>query len=96
VLERFPRKANILALILWICSGAGGAFAQRLNGTDHPLTDRIIPVYFGRYINPDNISVLNGLISSIGLAFYKADQMRSPATEKAVKQGNRILIQFLN
>nr|QIR30267.1 RNA-dependent RNA polymerase [Plasmopara viticola lesion associated mitovirus 44] len=71
VLERFPRKANILALTLWICSGAGGAFARRLNGTDHPLTDRIIPVYFGRHINPDNISVLNGLISSIGLAFTK-------------------------
>jgi hypothetical protein len=56
---------------LWICSGAGGAFAQRLNGTDHPLTDRMIPIYFGRYINPDNINILNGLISSIGLAFIK-------------------------
>jgi hypothetical protein len=71
ILERFPKKGNILTLTLWICSGAGGAFAQRLNGTDHPLTDRMIPIYFGRHINPDNINILNGLISSIGLAFTK-------------------------
>jgi hypothetical protein len=71
VLERFPKKGNILTLVLWVCSGAGGAFVAQPKGTDHPLTDRMIPIFFGRYISPDNIMILNGLISAIGLSFQR-------------------------
>jgi hypothetical protein len=56
---------------LWVCSGAGGAFIAKPNGTDHPLTDRMVPLFFGRYISPDNIIILNGVISSIGHAFTR-------------------------
>jgi hypothetical protein len=71
VLERFPKKGNILTLVLWVCSGAGGAFIAKPNSTDHPLTDRMVPLFFGRYISPDNIIILNGVISSIGHAFTR-------------------------
>lgn len=94
ILERFPKKGNILTLTLWICSGAGGAFAQRLNGTDHPLTDRMIPIYFGRYINPDNINVLHGLISSIGLAFTKQIRWDLQAQKKQLMQEIDTLYNF--
>nr|UPW42115.1 MAG: putative RNA dependent RNA polymerase [Sichuan mountain mitovirus 8] len=71
ILERFPNKGRVLGLILWICSGAGGAFVSRPYSTDHLLTDRMVPIYFGRYISPDNINLIPGLISSIGLAFIR-------------------------
>ncbi|UBZ25880.1 RNA-dependent RNA polymerase [Fusarium mangiferae mitovirus 1] len=71
VLDRFPKKGNILTLVLWVCSGAGGAFVAQPTSTDHPLTDRMVPLWFGRYISPDNIIILNGLISSVGLAFTR-------------------------
>jgi hypothetical protein len=94
LLERFPKKGNILTLVLWVCSGAGGAFVARPKGTDHPLTDRMIPIYFGRYINPDNIIILNGLISSIGLAFIKQIRWDLQAQKKKLMQEIDTLYSF--
>nr|UNG44314.1 RNA-dependent RNA polymerase [Fusarium asiaticum mitovirus 3] len=94
VLERFPKKGNILTLVLWICSGAGGAFVAQPNSTDHLLTDRMVPIYFGRYISPDNIILLNGLISSIGLAFMKQARWDLQAQKKELMKEINNLYNF--
>jgi len=94
VLERFPKKGNILTLVLWVCSGAGGAFVAQPKGTDHPLTDRMIPIFFGRYISPDNIIILNGLISSIGLSFIKQIRWDLQAQRKLLIKEIEILYSF--
>jgi hypothetical protein len=71
VMERFPKRVSVLSLVLWVCQGAGGAFVPLPVETDHPLTDRMVSIYFGRHISPDNISLLNGLISAVGLSFLR-------------------------
>jgi hypothetical protein len=94
VLERFPKKGNILTLVLWVVSGAGGAFVAKPKGTDHPLTDRMIPIFFGRYISPDNIIILNGLISSIGLSFIRQIRWDLQAQKKLLMKEINNLYHF--
>jgi len=71
MLEAYPTKGKLLTFVLWVCLGAGGAYEARPIETDHPLTDRMVSIYIGRFISPDNIELLHMVKLSIGNAFIK-------------------------
>jgi hypothetical protein len=71
VVDRWPQKRSLFTLAVWVCLGGGGLFNKQPLDTDHPLTDGMVPIWFGRRITTDNIGILNDVISSIGIALVK-------------------------